>query len=324
MKPARFMSGKEDTNLTTDEDFPQNDRRASTRQIIGEQPPVGQSGANGVPGGRPTAFIVSDRTGLTAEAMAHSLLTQFPTLDFHKETFTFVDTQEKARAIVERCLAIQQRDKRSPLVFLTIVEDTIRREFISANIDVFDLFATFIGPMEERLGMESSHKVGRSHGVSDVKAYISRIAAVHFALQTDDGLDTDYYGQADLIITGVSRCGKTPASLYLSLHYGLNVSNYPLTDHELLQSELPAALAAHKDKLFGLTIDPNRLLQIRQERYKGASYSDIDTCQREIAQAENLFRKHKLPVLNTTRMSVEEIGAMIVHRIKSPGRLATL
>lgn len=313
------MFGKEDTNVTRGEGFSGKDRRASSRPKI-----AGESGVPKDSSGRPTAFIVSDRTGLTAEAMAHSLLTQFPTLNFHKETFTFVDTREKACAIVDRCLAIQQRDERPPLVFLTIVDDMIRREFMSADIDVFDLFATFIGPMEERLGMESSHKVGRSHGVSDVNAYISRIAAVHFALQTDDGLDTDYYGQADLIVIGVSRCGKTPTSLYLSLHYGLNVSNYPLTDQELLQSELPAALAEHKDKLFALTIDPYRLLQIRQERYKGSSYSDIDTCQREIAQAENLFRKHKLPVLNTTRMSVEEIGAMIVHRTQSPGRLAGL
>jgi regulator of PEP synthase PpsR (kinase-PPPase family) len=202
-----------------------------------------------------------------------------------------------------------------------MVNDDLRKLFNRDDMDVFDLFHTFIGPMEERLGMKSSHTIGRSHGVTDEKAYTSRIAAVHFALQTDDGMDIDHYRQADLIIVGVSRCGKTPASLYLSLHYGLYVSNYPLTDHELEQKELPAALQAFRHKLFALTIDPYRLLQIRQQRYQGSTYSTADTCQREIAQAEALFRSHQVPCLNTTRMSVEEIGAMIVNRTKSHKRV---
>lgn len=263
-----------------------------------------------------SAFIVSDRTGLTAEAMAHSLLSQFPSVDFTIETFTFVDTATKAAEIVQRCLSIREVTGRAPLVFLTMVNEELRALFTVADIGVFDLFETFIGPMEEKLGTKSSHTIGKSHGVQDESAYTSRIAAVHFALQTDDGMDVEHYRKADLIIVGVSRCGKTPASLYMSLHYGLYVANYPLTDNELEQKELPPALEEHKRKLFGLTIDPYRLLQIRQERYKGSKYSTADTCQREIAQAENLFRKQSVPYLNTTRMSVEEIGAMIVHRTK--------
>ncbi len=268
-----------------------------------------------------TAFIVSDRTGLTAEAMAHSLLSQFPGIDFQIETFTFVDTAAKAAELVHRCRQIRDESGTPPLVFLTMVNDDIRALFTDADIGVFDLFQTFIGPMEALLGVESSHSIGKSHGVQDEKAYTSRIAAVHFALQTDDGLDVEHYRKADLIIVGVSRCGKTPASLYLSLHYGLYVSNYPLTDHELDEKQLPPVLDAHKEKLFGLTIDPYRLLQIRQQRYQGSSYSNADTCQREIAQAEGLFRKHRVPFLNTTRMSVEEIGAMIVNKTKAGKRL---
>lgn len=268
-----------------------------------------------------TAFVVSDRTGLTAEAMAHSLLSQFPSIDFNIETFTFVDSASKASELVQRCQQIRDATGSAPLVFLTMVNDELRAQFTEANIGVFDLFQTFIGPMEERLGIKSSHTIGKSHGVQDEKAYTSRIAAVHFALQTDDGMDTDHYRKADLIIVGVSRCGKTPASLYLSLHYGLYVSNYPLTDHELESRQLPAALAAFTDKIFGLTIDPFRLLQIRQQRYQGSTYSNADTCQREIAQAENLFRTHSVPYLNTTRMSVEEIGAMIVNRTKTGKRI---
>lgn len=268
------------------------------------------------------AFIVSDRTGLTAEAMAHSLLSQFPEIDFKTETFTFVDTVGKAEELVERCHSIRDSTGHSPLIFLTMVNDELRAQLNQANVEVFDLFQTFIGPMEQRLGIKSSHTIGRSHGVTDEKAYTSRIAAVHFALQTDDGMDIEHYRQADLIIVGVSRCGKTPTSLYLSLHYGLYVSNYPLTDHELEQKRLPDALQEFKDKLFGLTIDPFRLLQIRQQRFAESNYSTAATCQREIAQAEALFRSNQLPWLNTTRMSVEEIGAMVVNRTKAVQRIS--
>ena len=253
------------------------------------------------------AFIVSDRTGLTAEAMAHSLLSQFPSIDFHMETFTFVDTVAKARELVERCDSIRENTGSAPLVFLTMVNDNLRAVFDETDMEVFDLFRTFIGPMEKQLGVKSSHTIGKSHGVTDEKAYTSRIAAVHFALQTDDGMDFDHYRQADLIIVGVSRCGKTPT--------------YPLTDHELERKELPQALQRYTDKLFGLTIDPFRLLQIRQQRYQGSTYSTAATCQREIAQAEALFRSHGIPWLNTTRMSVEEIGAMVVNRTKAGTRI---
>ena len=266
------------------------------------------------------ALIVSDRTGLTAEAMAHSLLAQFPSVDFRTETHTFVDTPAKARAVVERCREVTERDGSTPLVFVTLVDETIRAGFRLAGIEMFELFETFIGPLERRLGVESSHTVGRSHGVGDEEAYTSRIAAVHFALQTDDGLDIEHYNRAELIVVGVSRCGKTPTSLYLSLHYGLYVSNYPLTGEELERRVLPEALAPHRDKLFGLTIDPARLLQIRQQRFPGSDYAEAATCQREIARAESLFRSNRVPVLNTTRMSVEEIGAMIVNRTRERPR----
>jgi len=261
------------------------------------------------------AFIVSDRTGLTASAMAQSLMAQFPDVDFQIESYTFVDSALKARGIVELCRTATLRDGLAPLVFVTLVDDTIREGFRMAGIEMFDLFESFIGPMESRLGVESSHTVGRSHGVVDEQAYSSRIAAVHFTLQTDDGLSIEQYGRAELIIVGVSRCGKTPLSLYLSLHYGIFVANYPLTGEELGRRTLPEALAPYREKMFALTIDPTRLLQIRHERLPGTNYADAATCQREIAQAESLFRSNRVPFLNSTRMSVEELGAMIVNKL---------
>jgi len=260
------------------------------------------------------AFVISDRTGLTGQAMAHSLLSQFPTIAFDSETLSFIDTVDKANNVISSSRQIEQHQGHAPLLFITIVDEDIRSIFTESGLPIFDLFDTFIGPMEAALGMESSHKVGRSHGVTDTKAYTSRMAAVHFSLQTDDGMDTDHYGNSDLIIVGVSRCGKTPTSLYLSLQLGLYVSNYPLTEEDLKEKELPPVLLENRHKLFGLTIDPFRLLQIRQERYAGSSYSSSETCQREVAQAESMFRAAHVPYLNTTKMSIEEIGAMILHR----------
>ena len=261
------------------------------------------------------AFIVSDRTGLTAAAMAQSLMSQFPRVDFHTRMLTFVDTTAKARAVVDQVREATVRDGTAPLMFMTVAQEAIREVFRQEELEVFDLFETFIGPLEQRLGTASSHTVGRSHAVGDEAAYSARIAAVHFALQTDDGLELDHYGRAELIVVGVSRCGKTPVSLYLSLHYGIYVANYPLTGDELGRRTLPPALEPHRDKLFALTIDPRRLTQIRSERLPGTRYAEPATCQQEVAQAESLFRSNRVPLLNTTRMSVEEIGAMIVNRV---------
>ncbi len=267
------------------------------------------------------ALIISDRTGLTGQAMAHSLLSQFPSIDFNEETLSFIDSVDKANEVIEICRQYSEDYGHPPLLFITIVDESIRTVFTTSGQPIFDLFDTFIGPMEKTLGLESTHKVGRSHGVTDTAAYTSRIAAVNFALQTDDGMETDHYKRADLIIVGVSRCGKTPTSLYLSLQLGLYVSNYPLTEEDLKAKALPSVLAEHRHKLYGLTIDPFRLLQIRQERYAGSSYSSSETCQREVAQAEAMFRSSHVPFVNTTKMSIEEIGAMILHRTGLQSRL---
>ena len=260
------------------------------------------------------AFVVSDRTGITAEALGHSLLSQFPGVDFKTETLPFVDTQEKASKVVEKLNQISAEQKIKPLVFATLVDDEIRETIADCDGVFFDLFDTFIGPLENALEVESSHSVGQSHGVTDVNEYTARISAVNYSMATDDGVEIDHYKNADVIAIGVSRSGKTPTCLYLSLHYGVYAANYPLIEDDLKSGNLPASLVPHKEKLFGLTIDPFRLQQIRQERYNRDSYASAKQCQWEVAQAENLFRKHKIPFLNTTQMSIEEIGTTIMHK----------
>lgn len=259
------------------------------------------------------AFIISDRTGVTAEALGHSLLSQFPNVEFNTEVLPFVDTREQAEKAVRLINAAGDGEDCRPIVFATLVDDEIRGVIANCDCEFFDLFATFVNPLEEVLGTQSSHKVGVFHGMANARGYAARIGAMNFALETDDGIATESYSNAQIVIIGVSRSGKTPTSLYLALQYGIYAANYPLTETELDTNKLPDVLERHRDKLFGLTIDPFRLQQVRQERYNRDSYASSRQCQYEIAQAEAIFRKAKIKFLNSTQLSVEELGAKIMQ-----------
>ncbi len=261
-----------------------------------------------------SAFIISDRTAVTAEALGHSLLSQFPDVRFTTDVFPFVDTREKADKMVALIRDAFGGSGQKPLVFATLVDDDIREIVKRSECEFFDLFETFIDPLEQVLGIRSSHKIGLSHGIASTQQYTARIGAMNFALETDDGVDTRAFKRAQIIVIGVSRSGKTPTCLYLALQYGVYAANYPLTDAELDSNRLPDVLERHKDKLFGLTIDPFRLQQIRQERYNRDSYASSRQCQYEVAQAEAMFRRAKINFLNSTQMSVEELGAKMMQK----------
>lgn len=260
------------------------------------------------------AFIVSDRTGITAETMGHTLLSQFPTIKFKTVPLPFIDTEEKAQQAVQQINSAAEKDGKFPLVFATLVDDKIRKIISSSNGVFFDVIDHFLEPLERELGVESAHTIGRSHGVVDPAKYTSRIAAVNYSVRTDDGLNTNQYDQAAVIIIGVSRTGKTPTCLYLALHFGTYAANYPLTPEILITGRLPLDITKCRDKLFGLTIVPSRLAQMRQERFAKGRYADLKQCQREVLQAEAIFRQEKVPYINTTAVSIEEIATTIIQR----------
>lgn len=260
------------------------------------------------------AFIVSDRTGITAENLAHSLLCHFPGVPFTTTLLAFVDTVDKAIEAARRVNEAAVSSGSRPVIFATLSDTALRETLAGSQGVLFDLFDAFLAPLERELGVPSSHSVGSSHGVLDPEKYTRRIGAINFSLRFDDGADTSQYNQAQVILVGVSRSGKTPTSLYLALHYGILAANYPLTGEELERERLPEHLQPFKDKLFGLSIDPDRLQQIRLERYSGGRYATPKQCQFEVTQAENIFRNERVPFVNTTAMSVEEIAASILHQ----------
>ncbi|MFL6621427.1 MAG: pyruvate, water dikinase regulatory protein [Sulfurifustaceae bacterium] len=267
-------------------------------------------------------FFISDRTGITAETLGLSLLAQFNGIKFKRHTRRFVDSLDKARSAAEEIRRTARETGMRPVVFSTLIDEEMRRTVAGADAVFFDLVDTFISPLEIALQQRSSHAIGRSREAVDQTKYTVRMDAVNFALMTDDGLHTQDYGRADVIIVGVSRSGKTPTCLYLALTFGIYAANYPLTDEDLEEPQLPTVLAPHRARLFGLSIDPIRLHQIRRERKADGSYATLKRCQYETAQAEALFAAENIPYLGATTMSVEEISSTLLHRLNLQWRLS--
>ncbi|MGI9331428.1 MAG: posphoenolpyruvate synthetase regulatory kinase/phosphorylase PpsR [Gammaproteobacteria bacterium] len=263
---------------------------------------------------RRTVFFVSDQTGVTAETLGHSLLTQFDSHDFDRVTLPFVDSIDKAHDVVARINSTAADQGAPPIVFSTLVQDEFREPFRQVSGLFLDFFATFLAPLERELQEASSHAVGRAHGMHDLGAYDQRIEATNFALNYDDGSRTRDYERADVILIGVSRSGKTPTCLYLALSYGIFAANYPLADDELDTGKLPDILSGYRDKLFGLTIAPDRLRQIRKERRSVGRYATAQQVNFELRAAEGLYKRYQVPYIDTTQLSIEEIASTILDR----------
>ncbi|HJX58502.1 MAG TPA: pyruvate, water dikinase regulatory protein [Thiobacillus sp.] len=255
-----------------------------------------------------SVFCVSDHTGVTVEAVAKSVLAQFPALEFSLIALPFIDSPEKARAAATRIAAVP-----GALVFSTLTDPALRAVLRDSRASLFDVFDLVAPAVEAALGLAATPSGGRTHGMAN--DYESRMDAVNFSLALDDGLQPQRLDQADLILVGVSRVGKTPTALYLALQYGLRVANYPLTPDDLEHGSLPAVLLAHLPRLRALTLSAERLAAIRQARYPDSRYASLDQCREELAAAERLFARHALAVTNTTRMSVEEIAARLRNQL---------
>ena len=268
-----------------------------------------------------SVFFLSDRTGITAETLGHSLLTQFEGIEFRQINVPFLDSHEKAFQTVERINLAALQDGERPIIFATLLNDEIRDIVSKSKGQMFDFFETFINPLEAVLNTPSAHAIGRSHGIKVYDTYKTRIDAVNFALRNDDGATTRHYHDADVILIGVSRTGKTPTCLYLALQYGIYAANYPITEEDLDEARLPEALNPFRDKLFGLTIDDERLHQIRNERRKNSRYSSREQCRHEVHMVEALYQREQIPFLDTSNVSIEEIATTILHQTGIERRL---
>lgn len=260
-------------------------------------------------------FIVSDGTGITAETFSHSVLSQFEQASFQTIRVPFLDTVEKVKETVERINQNAQETGLSPLVFSTLVNPEMAHMLRSANATFLDLFGTFVKPLEEALGMKSSHSIGRSHGGGTSKQYGNRIEAINFSLAHDDGQFVHDLSKSDVILVGVSRCGKTPTSLYLAMQYAIKAANFPLIPEDFERGSLPSTLVPFRHKLFGLSIQPERLAEVRNERRPDSKYASLAQCRYEVAEAERLMRMEGIAFLSTTTRSIEEISTKVLQEV---------
>jgi len=262
-----------------------------------------------------TVFFVSDGTGITAETLGHSVMTQFETLRYRKIRIPFVDTREKAREVAVRISETGARDGKRPIVFSSLVNPDANEALREADALILDLFESFVEPLETELGIKSTHTIGRSHTMSDSETYHRRIEAINFALAHDDGQSARNLEHSDVILVGVSRSGKTPTSLYLAMQYGIKAANYPLIPEDFEREQLPSALPPFRRKLFGLSISPERLAEVRHERRPNSRYASLENCRHEVTAAEHMMRRESIRWMSSTTKSIEEIAATILNEI---------
>ncbi len=262
-----------------------------------------------------TVFYLSDGTGITAETFGHSLLSQFENLRLREIRMPFIDSVEKAHEALQRIDQQAQIDARRPIVFSTLVDPDISSVLRQSQAMCIELFSTFVVPLETELGVRSTGKIGRSHTVSDTGQYQRRIEAINFSLAHDDGQSNKGLENADVILVGVSRCGKTPTSLYLAMQHGIKAANYPLIPEDFDRGRLPEVLYRHRSKLFGLSIAPERLSEVRFERRPNSRYAALENCRAEVAAAETMMRREGIRWLSSTTKSIEEIATTVLQEL---------
>lgn len=283
---------------------------------MGNSQPTLQTGAM-----RRSVFFVSCRTGITVETMGQGLLTQFHGVPFEFISMPYVDSLAKAEELVNDINRAAARDGVRPIVFSTLIDPQVRGVVARSDGVFFDFLGRFIDPLEEELGVKPVAAVGLSHGLVDYERYMTRIDAVGFAQLHDERLSSRDYHEADLILVGVSRSGKTPTCLYLALQFGLRAANFTLTEEQLAAGRLPARLERYRERVFGLTIDAPRLHKMRSQRRPDTTYASLAQCEHETGLAERLFRLEAIPFANATAVSIEEIATKILHARKLRRRI---
>lgn len=261
-------------------------------------------------------YLISDSTGITAQALADSLLNQFQGINFDVVTFRHIDSPSRLADVCNLINDYANNSEQRPIVISTLVEGPMRVELQTANAHVFDVMGCYLTPLEEILHTQATPARGFTHGRREEDDYRQRMDAVNYVLRCDDGVSTQHYDRADMILVGVSRSGKTPTCLYLAMQYSLYAANYPLVTEDMDHLHAPEILRKHRDKLYGLTISPERLAAIRQERRPDSQYATLAQCQHEIRQADNIFRELQIPVCDVTHLSVEEIATEILQHLR--------
>ncbi|MCY9844061.1 pyruvate, water dikinase regulatory protein [Vibrio caribbeanicus] len=259
-------------------------------------------------------FYVSDGTAITCETIGHVVLGQFP-FNANEKTFPFVESKEKLEDLLREIEISFIKNGVKPLVFFSMVITELKEVLLQSNCYGYDILGSLVQQVETDIQIAPVPQLQRSRSVSkDSDTYFDRIAAIEYTLAHDDGVTLKGLEKADIILLGVSRSGKTPTSLYMAMQFGLRVVNYPFIDDDLSRLRLLPEFEIHRHKLFGLTIDPQRLTEIRQNRLAGSDYASNEQCLHELQTVEALFRREAIPYINTSSLSVEEISTRVLEK----------
>lgn len=269
-----------------------------------------------------SVFYISDGTAITAEILGHAVLSQFP-VNATAFSLPFVENECRAKQVCQQINDIYEKTGTRPLVFYSIISPQVREIIAGSQGFCQDIVQSLVAPLQNELGVEPTPIANSAHGLTanNITKYDARIAAIDYTLAHDDGISLRNLDQAQVILLGVSRCGKTPTSLYLALQFGIRAANYPFTADDMDNLQLPAALKPFQHKLFGLTINPERLAAIREERRENSRYASLRQCRIEVSEVEALFRRNQIRYLNSTNYSVEEISAKILDSFGMSRRL---
>lgn len=261
-------------------------------------------------------FLISDGTGISVETLSHCIITQFDSVTFDIVTLRYINTKEKAHKTVVTINEKAKHTKLKPLIFCTFANKELNEIISKANAFFLDFMQNILAPVENELNLKAKYSTGLSHSVCHIEKYDTRIEAIHYSLQNDDGISTDNYDSADLILVGVSRTGKTPTSLYLAVRYSLKTANFPITPEDLVYHKTPGVLKRYKNKIFGLTASYEKLHSMREERLPNSKYASLKQCKFEVEEVEHLFEEEKIQYLDTTNLSMEEAATKILHKMK--------
>jgi [pyruvate, water dikinase]-phosphate phosphotransferase / [pyruvate, water dikinase] kinase len=281
------------------------------------------AGAAATDAGRDTSatpvFFLSDSTGISAETMGNALLIQFPQLRFERRLIPFISTPDEARRVVE-VLDRAAEGPVTPIAFTTAATDEIREVLHTTKCPMIDFFELHIARVEAVFGVPAARVAAQLHGVGDVQRYNARMAAIEYSIEHDDGQSLRALDKAEVVLIAPSRCGKTPTTMYLALQHGLFVANYPLVEEDLETTELPRPIRDLRDRVVGLVATPGRLSEVRQQRRPNSRYASLEQCTYELRRAEAMYAANRLPVINSTTKSVEEMSTLIVQTLQAAHR----
>lgn len=259
-------------------------------------------------------YFVSGNTGILAKDMGKALLCQFPEVSFNEELIPFIRTESQARKALERIL--QQSAGRYPIIFSTLFSKSLNNIFDTPEVEFLNICDHFLERLEEILEVKPIREAGTARALDD-NAMTRRVNAIHYSIAHDDGTATKDYDEADLIIVGVSRSGKTPVSVYLATQMGLKTANFPLVDDNLGTCRLPPEIIRNKNRVVGLSTTPDMLHSFREKRYQGSTYAKIATCATELKQSDQIFLKYQIPVVFSDGRSIEETATQVAQELRS-------